>query len=561
MTPGKSLQAPGRTVGKAAEFDSLAFARSNGLRDAAVVLAMLTPALAAIWFVPWFVTQDGLAHLFNATILVDSLRGGETFGRWYEVHWDPLPNWGGHLTLMGLLSVFPPRTADRLMSTITLVAVALAGAWLRGKVGGRRTFAAWALSALAAMSFSWLMGFASFQLGVALFAITLGVWWPGRDDLRAGRMAALAALLTAGYFCHLVSVGLTLFALGFLALATPVAPGGRPRRVRLAKLAACAVPLMGLVVVYLRLSRRGGEMSPHFAKLEEFFTIHGWMGRLGWVDPVSFTIKNVLPFTSTTGKAFVAFNSLAWLTISILLLARAGWAGAVPGGPTHGERRAWLRLAAVLTAAGIFGPDSMGSGHGDYLPQRIALLGLIAAIPAIDPPGSWWGRLGSAAMGIALALQAASVWDYGLYAQATVAPIAEAAPKVGHGRRVAVLLGDLETRFRVSPPRHASCWLGVAGGNAVWNNYETRHYYFPVQLRSGMVGPDSYDLEAVALRGRLRRAEGVRIWERLLARHHDAIDVLVEWRSDADLDAVTVPWFETIEEDGEIRILRPRGTR
>lgn len=561
MTPGQSPQAPGRSVERDVDDPASARSRPHGLRDAAVVLAMLAPALLAIWLVPWFVTQDGLAHLYNAEILVDSLRGGPTFGRWYEVRWEPLPNWGGHLTLMGLLALVPPRTADRIMTTITLAGVALAASWLRGTVGGRTTFAARALAGLAAMSFSWLMGFTSFQLGVALFAITLGVWWKGRDDLRPGRMAALAALLTLGYFCHLVSVGLTLCSMGFLALAAPVPPGGRPRLLRAGKLAICAAPLMGLMVVYLRLSRRGGEMSPHLPKLIEFFTTDGWMRRLGWVDPISFSVKNVLPFASTTGKAFVLLNSLAWLTVAALLLVWAGWAREAPGGPTHGERRAWLWLAAVLTAAGIFGPDSMGAGHGDYLPQRVALLGLIAAIPAIDPPRSWSGRLGSAAMGLAVALQGVSAWDYALYAQETVAPVAESAPKVGRGRRVAVLLGDLATRFRVSPPRHVGCWLGVAGGNAVWNNYETRYYYFPVQIRPGVEGPDSYDLENVALRGQLRRAEGIRIWERALARHHDAIDVLVEWRSDADLDAVTAPWFEAIDQEGEVRILRPRGAR
>jgi len=561
VTPGQSPQATGRPVEPASDHP-IPQTRARGPRDAIVILAMLAPALAAIWLVPWFVTQDGLAHLYNAEILVDSLRGGPRFGRWYEVRWEPLPNWGGHLTLMGLLALVPPRTADRIMTSTTLVGVALAASWLRGTVGGRPTFAARALAALAAMSFSWLMGFTSFQLGAALFAITLGVWWKGRDDLRPGRMAALAALLTMGYFCHLVSVGLTLCSLGFLALATPASPGGRPRLVRAGRLAICAAPLMGLVVVYLRLSRRGGEMTPRLPRPDEFATIGGWMRRLGWVDPISFSVKDALPFTSTTGTAFILLNSLAWLTIALSLLAWAGWARETPaGGPTRGERRAWLGLAAVLAAAGIFGPDSMGSGHGDYLPQRVALLGLIAAIPAIDPRSSWAGRLGSGAIGLAVALQGVSVWDYALHAQETVAPVAESAPKVGRGRRVAVLLGDLTTRFRVSPPRHVGCWLGVAGGNAVWNNYETRHYYFPVQFRPGVVGPDSFDLEDIALRGRRLRAEGVQIWEQALARHHDAIDVLVEWRSDADLDAVAAPWFETAEEDGEVRILRPRDRR
>jgi hypothetical protein len=40
-------------------------------------------------------------------------------------------------------------------------------------------------------------------------------------------------------------------------------------------------------------------------------------------------------------------------------------------------------------------------------------------------------------------------------------------------------------------------WLvyGLGTGNIIWNNYETRHYYFPVQFRAGLDRPDSGDLE------------------------------------------------------------------
>src|SRR5690606_2100083 len=130
---------------------------------------------------------------------------------------EPLPNWGGHLTLMGLLLVLSPWAADRMMTSITLVGVGVAASWLRGRVAGDRpSLSAWTLAALSSMSFSWLMGFSSFQLGVCLFAMTLAVWWEGRHDLRRGRMVALALLLTTGYLCHLVSLGLTVFALSFL---------------------------------------------------------------------------------------------------------------------------------------------------------------------------------------------------------------------------------------------------------------------------------------------------------------------------------------------------------
>ena len=42
----------------------------------------------------------------------------------YEVRWQPLPNWAGHLALAGLLFVVSPWTADRIMMTVTLLGFA-----------------------------------------------------------------------------------------------------------------------------------------------------------------------------------------------------------------------------------------------------------------------------------------------------------------------------------------------------------------------------------------------------------------------------------------------------
>ena len=194
--------------------------------------------------------------------------------------------------------------------------------------------------------------------------------------------------------------------------------------------------------------------------------------------------------------------------------------------------------------------------------EGLRLLGLVAAVPAIGPASRTpIGRLGVAAMGLALVLQWISIWDYAAESQRTAGPIAEAAPRVGRGVRVAALLGDLRTRFRVNPALHAACWLGIAGDNVVWNNYETRHYYFPVQFRPGLSGPSSYDLEGIALLGVPHRAEGARIWEGVLATSHDAIDVLLVWRGDEALGAVTGRWFEPVEQSGGVTIFRPREDR
>lgn len=526
------------------------------LRDALITAALLVPAAAAIWAVPWFVTQDGLTHLYNARIINASTAADPAFSPYYEVHWKPLPNWAGHLTLIGLLKVVSPWTADRIVMTATLLGFAAATVWLRSRVvGGRSCLAACALSALLALSFSWLMGFSSFQLAACLFPITLGVWWKGRYGLRAGRMAGLSALLVLGYFSHLVSLGLTVCALLFLAVVLPT--DGPSRWSRLWRTGASMAPLLGLGAMYLRLSRQGGPMEPKFPALEEFLSVSGWVKRLGWVDPISVAVKDGLPFTDCEAPWFAVFSPVVWLALAGLLGLATAWRR---GSERRSfERRAWQALAAILVLGGVFGPDALGPGHGDYLPQRVALLGLVALVPTLDRGRSWTRRAAAGAIFVALALQTVVVWNYALDSQRKVAQMVALGPAVGRGQRVATLLTDVRTRFRVNSLLHADCWLGISDGAILWSNYETRYYYFPVQFRPELHRPDSFELEQIALLSGSTEAKAR--WARLLETYHDAIDRVIVWGTDPGLDGITTRWYEPMGKAGEARLYRRREGR
>ena len=254
----------------------------------ALLLLALAPAVAAIWAVPWFVTQDGPAHLYNARIVSESIGGFgplSPFGDVYEVRWQPIPNWAGPISLAVLLSWLPAWKADRIITTVTLVGFAAAVFWLRWRVAGERGLRVVALwSALLAMNFTWLLGFASFMLGACLFPITLGVWWGGRDTLKAGRMVFLSFLLALGYFCHLVSLGLTVVGLLVLAVWAPgrpgrIAVGANGSRDCLERRSACC-RWLAWAAVYLSIAQAGGRMAPTWDNL----SIHGRRehGSSGW---------------------------------------------------------------------------------------------------------------------------------------------------------------------------------------------------------------------------------------------------------------------------------------
>jgi hypothetical protein len=533
-----------------------------------VLLLALAAPVAALAATPWFVTQDGPAHLYNAEVLAQSLTGGSPFRPWYEVRWEPLPNWAGHLVLAGLGAILPPRWSNLAINTLTLAGFAAAIHWLRWTVAGARGLGVGALFAtLLSMNIAWLFGFTSFLLGACVFAVTLGVWWRGRDQLGARRIAALAILVVLGYFSHLVSLVVTVTGLGILALLTPSPCPCRERPVanrqtwaaRLFRTALAVLPLVPLGALYLNLSRRGGEMRPVWGHLSDPLAPGAWLAQLSWADPISIASKNMLPFAAAPTRVAGLLAPIAWLLLALGLAVAVTWKAATP---TMHARRGWTVLALVLIAGGAAAPDTLGQSHGHYLPQRIVLLGLAALLPTLElDPRHWPIRAAAAALVVALSVQSALVWDYAQEAQRVAGAFWRARETVGNGQRVAALPVQLQPprHTRANPLLHADCLLGLGTGNVIWGNYETRHYYFPIRFRAGFDRPDAGALEAIALRDDPRDATArAEDWEQLLARHHDAIDALVVWGREPRLDAINARWFYPSAREGMLQVLRHR---
>lgn len=563
--------------------------RSNSLRSLALgwltVLAVLLPALSAVWTVPGFMTQDGPTHVYNAWILACSFDPQSPYHAAFAVQWKPLPNWAGHLALAGLLHLVPAQTADRIMVSLTLLGFAGALVWLRWRVRGAEGMVGGSiLAAMLALNFPWLLGFYGFLLGCCLFPITLGVWWVGRDALGPGRMLCLALLLVLGYFAHLVSLGLTVAALAVLAVLAP-APRGTGgwwmrRRTRLPRTAISCLPLAALGVVYLRLSRQGGPMHPVWENLSDPRSPLAWLARLGWVDPVTLVRKDSLPFTDSHHRLFFPFAPVLWLVAAGAVLALAaliGWwlrrsRDASPTGTISPReevsesvriRRAWLVVGLSLIVAGLAGPDSMGPGHGEYLPQRLELLGLAALVPSLDfKIGTRAGRIAGACLMAAVLLQTLVVWDYAAYSHRTAGQFSRAVEDAGRNQRIATVLIQIRNRFRCNPVLHADGWLGVGTGNILWSNYEARYYYFPVRFRPGLNHPNPRWFEDIA---RATDPEptpkAVALWTEIMSRYHESIDRVVIWHHDPVIDAITERWYDVVHERGGLRILTRRDIK
>lgn len=527
-----------------------------------LLIGVLGPALAAVWLVPWFVTQDGPAHLYNAGLLLDAMLGrlGPAQAAVYEASWRPVPNWGGHALLMGLLAVFPPWVADRLMTSLTLLAVPLAALWARSQVWGRRGQRTAALGfAVMGLGLPWLLGFGAFLIGLAIGVVTLGLAWRWRGRMDGARASALGALLVSGYLGHLVALAMTAF--GVAAIALLAGGTGVERRRRGTWMGAALAVLGPLFLLYRSMAGDTGEFAPIWEHLTSWVAPSAWMRQVGWADPITIgrrTLPPIFEVGPSIGWAVVA--PVVWFGVGLGVLAVSclrSYAGAYPTGVVPGGR-AWLWMAAFGLLGALLGPDSFGEAHGHYLPQRLALFGLTTGLIGLDLEGRR-GTWAGGAWVVALALQSATVWGYALASSERVGAVMAAGPSLGRDQRIGALMTGIGGRYRSNPLLHADCALGVGTGHVVWGNYETRYYYFPIHIRAGLDAPPAAEFEEVAIRDAAGEAgERAERWERLLRGHAGSMDVLVCHGREPALDEVTARWFgrEPSFESGALRVFR-----
>jgi len=522
-----------------------------------IVFALFAiPALAAIWFVPFFVSQDGPLHLLNAHITLELFKQPAAFDNLYAVHWHPLPYWAGHLFLTGLMSLVSERIADRILLTLTSIGLASALVWLRWRVAGWQGMAFVApLAVTLSLNMLWLLGLYSFLLGACVMFVTLGVWWAWRDRMGAPQALGLALLLVAGYLSHLVSLGLTVVALVVLALATP----GASKR-RLGWTAASMLPLAPLAVMYHRLMQSGGDVQAAWYGVDNFLSPRAWFNYARSVDFLQIRSENIcLPFSLTRADwfAYAGPSQIAQVVIPLLLIVTFFTMRSGQGR----ERRGWLILALLLFAASFFGPDSFGEAHGSILRERILLIAMAASIPAMNLRAR---RLAVNACGLALIIaavvQVAFVWDYALYSNRVVTDFMQAKPFVGTGQHVEAIQIDTGGPYRANPLHNLASALGIGTGNVVWNNYGPCLYYFPVRFADRDVSRRAMDLSnaGVFRFKRYDESEHLIWYEKLLSESHEQIDALVVVGSHSEVDRINAEWYgpEPVFQTDAVRVFR-----
>ncbi len=467
--------------------DVSAAARPGGwFRDPENLLfaALLALHVVPLWCFAYFPSQDGPAHLENATILREY--NNSAFPRlreYYVLNARPDPNWFVHLALAGLMAVVPAPAAEKILLTGYVVLLPLAARYALAAVRPSSRF-------LAVLAFPFVYnallhrGFYNFCYSLPVFFFVLGYWMKHRESFGARQTVVLAALGLVLYFCHLVSVvtvGVAMAVLGAWWTAldarrlagegtfrpTVLWPGARSRV--LLPLLAFA-PTLGLAAAFL--GRQGTAALPRRPWREL------WDGLRAPESLVSY-----LPLEQLVASA------VAWLfaLTAALLLVR------------FRRRRAdaWDGLLLVaLVYVGLYFAAPEGMSQGTFLNLRLnlypffALLLWFGAHPFAGPARAGLQAAGAVLALALLGLHAAAYAELdgrlGEYVSAgehvepntTLLPLCFAPQGRAPDGRVLAL--------RTQPFRHAAGHIAARRRVVDLDNYEADTGYFPVLFRPGM---------------------------------------------------------------------------
>jgi hypothetical protein len=180
-------------------------------------VALLLLGLASIWSVHYLPTQDGPSHMQNAKLLLDYGQTDRHMVRYYyRLNAHPDPTWFGYLVLAGLITVFPPWIAEKILLSGYIVLLPLSVLFALRATQSHSVFLTFLIFPFV-FTYTFHLGFYMFCFSMPGFFLLLGYWMRTRGRFCPRGIALLAASSLLLYCCHLISLAMAYIWLGLLA--------------------------------------------------------------------------------------------------------------------------------------------------------------------------------------------------------------------------------------------------------------------------------------------------------------------------------------------------------
>jgi hypothetical protein len=332
-------------------------------------LTLIVAHLIPLWAFTYFPSQDGPAHLENASIIREYHEPARSaFRAYYVFNQSFTPNWAGHLVLAGLMSLLPPLPAEKVFLSGYVILLPVAVRYALTAVRPDSGF-------LAVLGFPFVfnyllhMGFYSFSYSLAMFFFVSGYWLKHRERFGLRETVTLAALSILLFLGHVVSTVTVLLEIllmtGWLLLPDLVRPVWQRRFPRsLSSTTMLLRPLAALVPACFLIA---------------LFLVRNQQRHLSWQDrpPLATMIKDLVSLHSLVSYE----HREVWVARAVVCLFGGIIAYLLASGRALPALTFWNGLALVaLTYALIYllGPSAVSSGS--YISERMNLYPFLALI-------------------------------------------------------------------------------------------------------------------------------------------------------------------------------------
>ncbi len=429
--------------------------------------AATAAALVPIWLFPYFPTQDGPSHLYNAFVLAHYFdAGSQLVHNYFVLNLRLFPNWTTYAIQALLIRIAPPLIAQQVVLSLCVVSIPGAVLYLQKSFRSAADPSA-LLGVLLAYSYVLFMGFFNFVAGAALFAFTVGFFWRRRASegpRRHTMLVVLYALFIATYLSHALAFAAALMAIAILAASE--------RRWRsLVEIAPAAA--VGLLDAISRVSGAPARrsFSWHLRQLTTFFA-----------------------------AGYIAVSA------AVLLIVAIGMAVAI----VRRHAGAMAIVSAVLFAGYFLAPWGYTAGgwiQAGWINERLLFLTVLTLPAWIELP---WPAISAALLSLAIAAHLAITsieiarWNGEIGAVARLASVIQPHATV---RTIFPMSGVTP---QVTPTLHLTGYLALRPDVVDLDDYEALLPDFPLQYRAKL--PSRPPDFVVIWRGaQVRRVLGYRI--------------------------------------------------
>ena len=433
--------------------------------------ALLILHLVPVWSLPFLPTQDGPGHQSVASVLRHY--GDPDAGllrEYYELNREAVPNWLIFFLLGPALGFLSVAAAEKVLLSLYILLLPLSVRFALRSVDRRATWLSLLIFPFL-YNFMFNMGFFNFCFSLAAFFLAVGFYLRRPYDMGLARTGGLALLVLLVYFCHpvtlVVTVAVLLTLAGWRALLDRHL--GLPPSARhwlLAPVLAC-LPALILMASFVgaRTDARVAAMTL-WAKAKHLAGLYSLASMTRWTIPLAVLVA---------------------LLFGVLTLVCLRLRGRRPLHPSDGL----LAAAAVLLVTYFAAPNDLSGGG--FITHRLNLfpfLLLILWFGTFRLPESWKKGLLTAAAVLAFAFLAIlapiyAALDDGLRQIAAVGDLIEP----GHTflfLSYAHWGEDLDGKplsFRTEPFVHAGSYVAARRRLVDLSLYEANEDYFPIYYR------------------------------------------------------------------------------